>query len=87
MNKANNKFNIKTTITMVYQPYMYFDDGTNIDYNLPSELNSFDVFQSADEAGDFMIECGYADGTFVIQEFEDDEIEEFRMLDRHGDPI
>lgn len=72
---------------MVFQPYLYSDDGTNIDYDIPSELNSFDVFQTADEAGDFMIENEYPDGTFFIAEFDDDEIEEFRMLDRHGDPI
>lgn len=73
---------------MVYQPYLYSDDGTNIDYKLPSELNSFDVFQSEDEAVDFMTEhCHYTDGTFFISEIEDDDIDEFRMLDHHGSPI
>lgn len=72
---------------MVFQPYIYSDDSTNIDYILPSELNSFDVFSTADEAEDFMIGCGYDNGTFIISEFEYDDIEDFRLLDRKGEPI
>lgn len=33
-----------------YQPELYFDDGTNIGWNLPKELYSFQVFKTYEDA-------------------------------------
>lgn len=64
-----------------YQPLIYTDDGTNISWDLPSELNSFEVFHTNEACEEWLKENGYDLGDCVIQEYEDDDIEDITFLD------
>lgn len=58
-----------------FQPEYYYDDGINIDYLLPPELDSSDVFGSMDDCKAWLYENGYDPDDFVIREYECDDIE------------
>ena len=60
----------------IYQPERYCDDGTNIDYGLPQELNSFDVFRTREECEIWLERHGYDPRDFIIREYDFDDIEE-----------
>lgn len=59
-----------------YQPEQYYDDGTNIDYVLPPELNSFEVFRTREECEIWLERHGYDPRDFIINEYDGDDIEE-----------
>lgn len=64
-----------------YQPLLYTDDGTNISWDLPSELNSFEVFHTKEACEEWLEENGYDLEDCSIQEYEDDDIEDVTFLD------
>ena len=64
----------------IYQPSLYSDDGTNIDFGLPQELCSFDVFESEEECRDWMEEQGYQEGDYNIEEYNEEDIEDYRVI-------
>lgn len=71
-----------------YQPFEYYDDGTNIEYgDIPSELASFEVFISEDDCIDWLKKWDYNPGDFIIREFDEDDIEEPTIIDSYGFPI
>lgn len=69
-----------------YKVILYVDDGTNIDYSRPSELNESDVFNDADLALEWTKEHGY-DEDAVIEENTDDilNIGEYHFMDCDDD--
>lgn len=71
-----------------YQPEWYGDDGTNIEYGgLPDGLYSFQVFPSREVCEDWLRNNGYDPGDFVIHEYEDDDIEDYILIDEDGNTI
>lgn len=64
----------------IYQPEVYYDDGTNIGWDLPSELFSFQVFETREDCEDWLLDNGYELGECVIHEFDEDDIEEPTFL-------
>lgn len=43
----------------IYQPTVYSDDGTNISYDLPRELEYNQAFLSVEDCEDWLEEHGY----------------------------
>jgi len=76
----------KATEFTFYKVLLYVDDGTNIDYSRPSELNESDVFNDADLALEWAKEHGY-DEDAVIEENTDDilNIGEYHFMDCDDD--
>lgn len=71
-----------------YQPYGYYDDGTNIEYqDMPKELFSFQAFASIEECKSWLENNGYDSKDFVIVEYHDEDIEGVTILDEWGDII
>lgn len=70
-----------------YQPELYFDDGTNIGWNLPDELYSFQVFKTYEDAYNWLIQHDYDPDDAHINEYHDDDIEEPTFIDEYGDEI
>jgi hypothetical protein len=70
-----------------YQPELYFDDGTNIGWNLPEELYSFQVFETYEDAYNWLIQHDYDPDDAHINEYHDDDIEEPTFIDEYGDEI
>ena len=65
-----------------YQPFVYFDDGTNIEYgDMPQELYSFEVFESEEDCRNWLINNDYNPEDFAIIEYDEDDIEEPTILD------
>ena len=64
-----------------YQPELYFDDGTNIGWQLPEELNSCEVFSSKEAAEDWLSENGYDNFDYIIHEYQYDGISEITFLE------
>ena len=73
--------------TKVYQPYIYQDDGTNIGWNLPDGLFSWQVFSSEDEAEWWLVENGYDPDDCVIEDYDEEDIEDLQIIDRYGDRV
>lgn len=63
-----------------YQPELYSDDSTNIDYGFPKELHSFEVFETEDDCKAWLEDNGYNPEDCIIHEYHDDDIEEHTYL-------
>lgn len=71
-----------------YQPEHYMDDGTNIEYGgTPEELYSFQAFRSREACEAWLWNNGYNPGDFVINEYQDDDIEDVVLLDSDGEVV
>ena len=70
-----------------YQPELYFDDGTNIGWNLPEELYSFQVFKTYEDAFNWLVQHDYNPDDAHITEYHDDDIEEPTFIDEYGDEL
>jgi len=68
-------------VEVYYQPELYSDDGTNIDYGFPEELASFHVFHTKEECEDWLEDNGYDLKDCIIHEYHDDDIEEHVYVD------
>lgn len=69
-----------------YQPVLYKDDGTNIEYgDIPKELYSFQVFKSREVAMDWLWQHDYDADEWAIVEYSGDDIEEPQFIDEYGD--
>lgn len=64
-----------------YQPLIYTDDGTNIGWNLPSELHSCEGFHTIEGCNEWLEENGYHLGDCSIQVYEYEDIEDVTFLD------
>lgn len=69
----------------LFQPSIYFDDGTNIGWNLPSELCSFQVFLSKEDCEEWLERNDYELSECVIHEYEFNDIEDASFLDSFGE--
>ena len=65
-----------------YQPIIVSDDGTNLFYDTPKELRSYDVFLTEEDAKKWCYENGYPNVS--IFRYEGDDIEGIRVLDSDG---
>lgn len=71
-----------------YQPYIYVDDGTNIDWKFPFDLlYSADVFETQEDCEEFMERNGYSISEINIRQYDENDIEDARVLDANGEPI
>lgn len=70
-----------------YQPELYSDDGTNIDWNLPDGLFSFQAFRTREECEAWLANNGYENDDVTIHEYHDDDIEEVTLIDEDGHVI
>ena len=67
-----------------YQPSLYSDDGTNIDWTMPTEMASFWVWRTKRELIACMENWGYDRKDYVIQAYEDDNVEAYSVIDEDG---
>ena len=65
-----------------FQISLYFDDGTNIGWNCPSELNDECVFETYDDAVEWLRDNGYDEETADITEclFDEDEVKDLTIM-------
>ena len=77
---SNNEFTY-------FQPQRYNDDGTNIGWNLPDGLFSFQAFLSEDDCIAWLENNGYNPDDFTIHEYHDNDIEEVTLLYPDGSVI
>lgn len=71
--------------TKLYQPFLYTDDGTNIDYgNMPEELASFMAFRSREGCIGWLEDNDYDPSEYAIVEYNYDDIEEPTIIDADG---
>ena len=64
----------------VYQPLIYTDDGTNIDWRLPAGMSSSNAFASQQECIDWMTEQGYAEDEYIVKEYDSTDIEDYTLM-------
>ena len=74
----------KIHVGKYYQPYLYSDDGTNIDWTMPTEMASFWVWRTKRELIACMGRWGYERKDYVIQAYEDDDVEGYSVIDEDG---
>ena len=74
----------KIHVGKYYQPYLYSDDGTNIDWTMPTEMASFWVWRTKRELIACMGRWGYERKDYVIQAYEDDDVEAYTVIDEDG---
>ena len=74
----------KIHVGKYYQPYLYSDDGTNIDWTMPREMASFWVWRTKRELIACMGRWGYERKDYVIQSYEDDDVEAYTVIDEDG---
>ena len=74
----------KIHVGKYYQPYLYSDDGTNIDWTMPTEMASFWVWRTKRELIACMESWGYDRKDYVIQAYEDDNVEAYSVIDEDG---
>lgn len=85
--RLENKFleelhkELQTPTETYYQPSLYSDDGTNVEYGFPQELASFHVFHSKEECEDWLVNNGYDLQDCIIHEYCDEDIEEHVYVD------
>lgn len=71
-----------------YQPYIYCDDGTNIEWVFPEDLlYSFQAFATKEDCEEFMDRNGYSICEINVVQYHDDDIEDVTILDANGDVI
>ena len=74
----------KIHVGKYYQPYLYSDDGTNIDWTMPTEMASFWVWRTKRELIACMENWGYDRKDYAIQSYEDDNVEAYSVIDEDG---
>ena len=74
----------KIHVGKYYQPSLYSDDGTNIDWTMPNEMASFWVWRTKRELIACMGRWGYERKDYVIQAYEDDNVEAYSVIDEDG---
>ena len=74
----------KIHVGKYYQPSLYSDDGTNIDWTMPREMASFWVWRTKRELIACMDNWGYERKDYVIQAYEDDDVEAYSVIDEDG---
>ena len=74
----------KIHVGKYYQPSLYSDDGTNIDWTMPTEMASFWVWRTKKELIACMGRWGYERKDYVIQAYEDDNVEAYSVIDEDG---
>ena len=74
----------KIHVGKYYKPYLYSDDGTNIDWTMPTEMASFWVWRTKRELIACMENWGYDRKEYVIQSYEDDNVEAYTIIDEDG---
>ena len=74
----------KIHVGKYYQPSLYSDDGTNIDWTMPTEMASFWVWRTKRELIACMENWGYDRKEYVIQSYEDDNVEAYTIIDEDG---
>ena len=74
----------KIHVGKYYQPSLYSDDGTNIDWTMPNEMASFWVWRTKRELIACMESWGYDRKDYVIQAYEDDNVEAYSVIDEDG---
>ena len=74
----------KIHVGKYYQPSLYSDDGTNIDWTMPTEMASFWVWRTKRELIACMENWGYDRKDYVIQSYEDDNVEAYSVIDEDG---
>ena len=74
----------KIHVGKYYQPSLYSDDGTNIDWTMPTEMASFWVWRTKRELNACMDNWGYDRKDYVIQAYEDDNVEAYSVIDEDG---
>ena len=74
----------KIHVGKYYQPSLYSDDGTNIDWTMPNEMASFWVWRTKRELIACMENWGYDRKDYVIQAYEDDNVEAYSVIDEDG---
>ena len=74
----------KIHVGKYYQPSLYSDDGTNIDWTMPTEMASFWVWRTKRELIACMDNWGYDRKDYVIQSYEDDNVEPHSVIDEDG---
>ena len=74
----------KIHVGKYYQPSLYSDDGTNIDWTMPTEMASFWVWRTKKELIACMENWGYDRKDYVIQSYEDDNVEAYSVIDEDG---
>lgn len=72
---------------VLYQPCIYYDDGINIGWNLPNEMCSFQVFVHEDELHEFMERNGYHKDEYIVNEYGEDDIEDYEIIDQNGESL
>ena len=74
----------KIHVGKYYQPSLYSDDGTNIDWTMPREMASFWVWRTKKELIVCMESWGYDRKDYAIQAYEDDNVEAYSVIDEDG---
>ena len=74
----------KIHVGKYYQPSLYSDDRTNIDWTMPTEMASFWVWRTKRELIACMGRWGYERKDYVIQAYEDDDVEAYTVIDEDG---
>ena len=74
----------KIHVGKYYQPSLYTDDGTNIDWTMPTEMASFWVWRTKRELIACMENWGYDRKDYAIQAYEDDNVEAYSVIDDDG---
>ena len=74
----------KIHVGKYYQPSLYSDDGINIDWTMPNEMDSFWVWRTKRELIACMESWGYDRKDYVIQAYEDDNVEAYSVIDEDG---
>ena len=74
----------KIHVGKYYQPSLYSDDGTNIDWTMPTEMTSFWVWRTKRELIACMKNWGYDRKDYVIQAYEEDDVENYSVIDEDG---
>ena len=74
----------KIHVGKYYQPSLYSDDGINIDWTMPNEMDSFWVWRTKRELIACMENWGYDRKDYAIQAYEDDNVEAYSVIDEDG---
>ena len=74
----------KVHVGKYYQPSLYSDDGINIDWTMPNEMDSFWVWRTKRELIACMENWGYDRKDYVIQAYEEDDVENYSVIDEDG---
>lgn len=68
----------------LYAPLCYSDDGTNIEYFSPAELDDNELFKSISDVEEFMSSYGYDSDTYSVQEVTITNDDTYVIIDPEG---